>query len=168
MILLNLAFRPRGALFLWCKWIRADMFCIFLSLTFSKPHNFNTEAARRPFLRPVFMHLRSFLCVHISTCAARPATNAHVRAPRCVPPEAHRCALRAALRLPGIVRARRRVRRAHRPIRIAHPRSPRATAPPERPPSTSPMRAKTPRRPRRLGETPARCQPSFPIFTSLK
>ena len=123
MILLNLAFRPRGALFLWCKWIRADMFCIFLSLTFSKPHNFNTEAARRPFLRPVFMHLRSFLCAHISTCAARPATNAHVRTPRCVPPEARRCALRAALRLPGIVRARRRVRRAHRPIRIARPLS---------------------------------------------
>ena len=97
MILLNLAFRPRGALFLWCKWIRADMFCIFLSLTFGKPHNFNTEAARRPFLRPVFMHLRSFLCAHISTCAARPATNAHVRAPRCVPPEARRCAVRNSI-----------------------------------------------------------------------
>lgn len=79
MILLNLAFRPPGALFLWCKWIRAYLFCTFLSLTFSKPHNFNTKAARRPFLRPVFMHIYSFLCVHISTCAARPATNAHAR-----------------------------------------------------------------------------------------
>lgn len=79
MILLNLAFRPLWALFLCRKWIRAYLFCTFLSLTFGKPHNFNTKAARRPFLRPVFMHIYSFLCVHISTCAARPATNAHAR-----------------------------------------------------------------------------------------
>ena len=82
------------------------------------------------------MHRRSFLCAHISTCAARPATNAHVRAPRYVPPEARRCALRAALRLPGIVRARRRVRRAHRPIRIARPMS--RSRSPAQPPSRTP------------------------------